>query len=56
MIEFKREVYCQALNELARVLFHRNEQLGAAPEAVRYLRGRTRARTRHLEAPADDER
>ncbi len=44
VIEFKREVYCQALNELARVLFHRNEQLGAAPEAVRYLRGRTRAR------------
>ena len=53
VIEFKREVYSQALNELARMLFHRGEQRAGLPDASRYLRGRTRARHRHVEAPVD---
>jgi hypothetical protein len=36
------------------MLFHRGEQRAGFPEASRYLRGRTRARHRHVEAPADE--
>ncbi|MEB2350893.1 MAG: RNA pyrophosphohydrolase [Burkholderiaceae bacterium] len=53
VIEFKREVYSLALNELARMLFHHGAQHSGLPDASRYLRGRTRARHRHVEAPLD---
>lgn len=52
VIEFKREVYSQALNELARLLSQRDEaRSGAGAETSRYLRARMR--TRHVEAPID---
>ncbi len=66
VIEFKRGVYVQALNELARLVFansrharparvertpHENTQPG---EAGRYLRGRHRTRGQFVEAPRDE--
>ncbi len=66
VIEFKRSVYVQALNELARLVFadaRRNGALHFEPpareatqpgEAGRYLRGRHRSRAHLAEAPAGD--
>ncbi len=68
VIEFKREVYSQALGELARLLFQRSQArggiagareasfgrppFGAAVEGSRYLRGRVRSRTARSETSA----
>jgi len=67
VIEFKRDVYVQALNELARLVFANAQRERAARierasrevtqpgEAGRYLRGRHRSRAGQLvEARADD--
>ncbi|HLT26183.1 MAG TPA: RNA pyrophosphohydrolase [Zeimonas sp.] len=65
VIEFKRGVYVQALNELARFVFThpRGERPPRARppreatqpgEAGRYLRARHRSRAQRIEAPADE--
>jgi len=66
VIEFKRGVYVQALNELARLVFANPRRDRPAPgvrpqrdttqpgEAGRYLRTRHRARNQRIESPADD--
>lgn len=68
VIEFKRGVYVQALNELSRLVFTgaqrerptRSERAHVLREATqpgesgRYLRGRHRPRVPLVEAPADD--
>ncbi len=67
VIEFKRGVYVQALNELARLVFANARRDRSAPrsehppheatqpgEAGRYLRTRHRARNQRLESPADE--
>ncbi|HEY0879709.1 MAG TPA: RNA pyrophosphohydrolase [Zeimonas sp.] len=66
VIEFKRGVYVQALNELSRLVFgsprrdrpaHGERALRETTqpgEAGRFLRGRHRARAHHVEAPADE--
>ncbi len=66
VIEFKRGVYVQALNELARLVFSRGpagerpvrpdhppREASQPGEAGRYLRGRHRLRGHRVEAPAD---
>ena len=57
VIEFKRDVYRLALNELARFLFPHEGRPGRAEpggrEGPRYLRGRGRGRNRQVEAPVD---
>jgi len=47
VIEFKREVYSQALNELSRLLFNRKA------DATRYLRQRMRGDRDGVDAPCD---
>lgn len=66
VIEFKRGVYVQALNELARLVFanarrehavrieHAPREATQPGEAGRYLRGRHRSRGHPVDAPADE--
>ncbi|MGE0804380.1 MAG: hypothetical protein AB7L76_02415, partial [Burkholderiaceae bacterium] len=55
VIEFKRDVYSRALNELSRFLRPGDPRPpgrpGPAPEARRYLRGHAWARGRRIDAP-----